>query len=77
MEPPDIPPEEEEAEEGQSPVAPKRARGGGGMMLSAAMLALGDLLEPQKTTVEIEQTADDPIDELPFNIDFGDLPPLG
>lgn len=45
-------------------------------VLGAAMLAVGDILEPEKTTVEIVQTDDDPIDDLPFNIDFGNLPPL-
>ena len=39
-------------------------------------LAEGDILEPEKTTVEIVQTNDDPINDLPFDIDFGNLPPL-
>ena len=46
-------------------------------MLAAAMLGLGEVLEPQKTSVEIEQVAeDDQPDDLPFAIDFGDLPSL-
>ncbi len=40
------------------------------------MLAVGEILEPEKTTVEIIQTDDEPLDDLPFSIDFGDLPPL-
>ncbi|MFN3216422.1 MAG: hypothetical protein ACE367_08015 [Acidimicrobiales bacterium] len=56
---------------------PSRRRGGGGAgLLGAAMLAVGEVLEPEKTRVEIVQTDDEPLDDLPFGIDFGDLPPL-
>lgn len=55
---------------------PKKVKGGATTVLGAAMLAVGDILEPEKTTVEIVQTNDDPIDDLPFDIDFGNLPPL-
>lgn len=76
------PPDEAERHDDEldDPVEPeaKKPKGGGGAttMLAAAMLAVGDILEPEKTTVEIEQSSDDPIDDLPFEIDFGDLPPL-
>ena len=75
------PPDEAEAvdDEHEVPPAPKpkpKTAGGGTTVLGAAMLAVGDILEPEKTTVEIVQTNDDPIDDLPFNIDFGNLPPL-
>lgn len=58
------------------PRKPKPAGSGATTVLGAAMLAVGDILEPEKTTVEIVQTNDDPIDDLPFDIDFGNLPPL-
>jgi len=56
-----------------------RTRGGrrtqGGAVLAAAMFAVGDILEPQKTEVEIAvEAAGDP--GLPFELDFGDLPPI-
>ena len=39
------------------------------------MVAVGEILEPEKTTVEIEQTSDDPHgDDL--RLTFGDLPAL-
>lgn len=56
--------------------APRRRSGGGAGLLGAAMLAVGEILEPEKTRVEIVQTDDEPLDDLPFGIDFGDLPPL-
>ena len=66
------------ADSTQTPLERAKGKGGGGASteLGAAMLAVGDIPEPEKTTVEIVQTNDDPIDDLPFNIDFGDLPPL-
>jgi len=54
----------------------RKSIGGSTNVLAAAMLAIGDILEPEKTTVEIVQTNDDPLDDLPPNINFGDLPPL-
>ena len=64
--------------ESDTPIPPKKKKGGGGSatMLGAAMLAIGDIFEPEKTTVEIIQTDDDPIDDPPFDLNFGDLPPL-
>ena len=46
------------------------------MVLGAAMIAMGEILEPEKTTVEIVQTDDDPEPNMPFDLNFGDLPPL-
>lgn len=49
-----------------------------GGVLGAAMLAIGEIIEPTKTNVTIEQTADadrDTDDPL-ADIDFGSLPPL-
>lgn len=74
-EPDPIPPPEEDDDE---PAAAAKPRTGSaqGSFLAAAMLAVGDILEPEKTVVEIEQTNDDPVDDPPFELDFGDLPPL-
>lgn len=44
--------------------------------LGAAMVAVGEILEPDKTSVEIEQTAGDPPGD-DFDLSFGDLPELG
>ncbi len=55
---------------------PKKPKGTGAVVLGAAMIAIGEILEPEKTTVEIVQTNDDPEPDLPFDLDFGDLPPL-
>ena len=54
----------------------KKPKGPGAVVLGAAMIAVGEILEPEKTTVEIVQTNDDPEPDLPFDLDFGDLPPL-
>ncbi|WP_420433789.1 hypothetical protein [Candidatus Poriferisocius sp.] len=48
----------------------------GGSALGAAMVALGEILEPEKTRVEVQQEDDEPEPDMPFTIDFGDLPPL-
>lgn len=54
----------------------KKPKGQGAVVLGAAMIAVGEILEPEKTAVEIVQTNDDPEPDLPFDLDFGDLPPL-
>tara|TARA_B100000700_G_C14803874_1_gene741922 strand:- start:534 stop:767 length:234 start_codon:yes stop_codon:yes gene_type:complete len=54
----------------------KKSKGTGSVVLGAAMIAMGEILEPEKTTVEIVQTNDDPEPDMPFDLDFGDLPPL-
>ena len=49
-------------------------------VLGAAMIAVGEILEPEKTHVDIEIEAEAPEDEsydLPFTVGFGDLPALG
>jgi hypothetical protein len=76
-----IPPPDEDDEDDEEPsaAAAAGARRGGtaqGSILAAAMLAVGDILEPEKTVIEIEQANDDPVDDPPFELDFGDLPPL-
>ncbi|WP_419924762.1 hypothetical protein [Candidatus Poriferisocius sp.] len=54
----------------------KAAGTSAGSAVGAAMVALGEILEPEKTRVEIQQEDDEPEPDLPFTIDFGDLPPL-
>lgn len=78
LEPSDQPPTDDDGgDEGDATdPPPAKPKGGSGNVLAAAMLAVGEIFEPEKTDVEIVQTNDDPIDDLPFNIDFGDLPPL-
>ncbi|MGI9621490.1 MAG: hypothetical protein ACR2PK_01540 [Acidimicrobiales bacterium] len=69
--------DDENNDDAAAPATKKKA-GGAVNVLGAAMLAIGDILEPEKTDVEIVQADDDDdrIDDLPFKIDFGDLPPL-
>ena len=57
-------------------VEKKKPKGSGAVVLGAAMIAVGEILEPEKTTVEIVQMNDDHEPDLPFDLDFGDLPPL-
>ncbi len=58
--------------------APARTvRGTGGSMLAAAMLGLGQVLEPERTEVTIEQEGDQPLDDDPLaSLDFAGLPPI-
>ena len=44
-------------------------------MLSAAMIAVGEILEPEKANVEMEQPADS-LDDGGLDLSFGDLPPI-
>jgi len=43
--------------------------------LGAAMIAVGEILEPDKTAVEIEQTSNDPLPDG-FDLTFDGLPEL-
>ncbi|MDH3753732.1 MAG: hypothetical protein OEU32_07650 [Acidimicrobiia bacterium] len=62
---------------GADPAVATPKKGGSTTVLGAAMLALGEILEPDKTDVVIEQQNDDDNgDDLPFDLDFGGLPPL-
>ncbi len=48
-------------------------------VLGAAMIAVGEIIEPDKTRVDIEIQAEKPSGEpydLPFSVGFGDLPDL-
>jgi len=44
-------------------------------MLAGMMLAVGEIIEPEKTRVELHAEAAEPIDD-DFDLDFGALPPL-
>lgn len=58
---------------------PRRpAKSGGGQVLGAAMLGLGQVIEPEKASVNIEiEAPSDPDDDRLPDLDFGDLPDLG
>lgn len=63
------------------PPQPRSTRRKGGVVtssLAAAMLAIGDIVEPQRSDVGIEAVAEDPgsTDSLLNKLDFGELPPL-
>jgi hypothetical protein len=62
----------------EEPVAPQPPRrGGASPALAAAMLAVGEIIEPEKTRAEIVQTDDRPEDDGDgLDLDFGDLPPV-
>ena len=47
-----------------------------GAVVTAAMLGLGHVIEPEKATADIEITADAPEAEPLDSLDFGSLPPL-
>jgi hypothetical protein len=53
-----------------------RPRSTGSSVLAAAMLGMGQVLEPEKTQVQIEIEAPGDPDDQPFDLDFGALPPL-
>ncbi|MFQ5558867.1 MAG: hypothetical protein ACE5GB_15340 [Acidimicrobiales bacterium] len=50
--------------------------GGATTVLGAAMVAVGEILEPEKTSVEMVQPGNDEPGDEPFELDFGDLPSL-
>ncbi len=45
-------------------------------VLSLAMLAVGEILEPEKASVELVEPGNDEPESVPFELDFGDLPSL-
>lgn len=49
---------------------------GASTVLGAAMIAVGEILEPEKATVEMVQAGNDEPGDDPFELDFGHLPPL-
>ena len=53
-----------------------KAKVPGAVILGAAMLAVGEIIEPEKTSVEITEVADDHVPDKGLDLDFGDLPPL-
>jgi len=50
--------------------------GGASTLLGAAMIAVGEILEPEKAMVEMVQPGNDEPGDDPFDLDFGHLPPL-
>jgi len=69
-----------ESDETKNPVSEtkesKKPKGAGSVILGAAMIAVGEILEPDKTSVEITEVSDDHEPDPPLGFDFGDLPPL-
>ena len=55
---------------------PPRSSSRGGSLLAAAMLGLGEVLEPEKTKVIIEQESDDPFKDADLDLTFDGLPSL-
>lgn len=53
-----------------------KAKGSGAVILGAAMLAVGEILEPEKTSVEITEVSDGHVPDERLDLHFGDLPPL-
>tara|TARA_B100000686_G_C16676517_1_gene909428 strand:- start:276 stop:497 length:222 start_codon:yes stop_codon:yes gene_type:complete len=56
----------------------RKPKGSGAVILGAAMIAVGEIIEPDKTNVEIAEVSDEhePDPEQELKLDFGDLPPL-
>lgn len=51
-------------------------KGGAATVLGAAMVAVGEILEPERSKVEIVQLADDTLDDDQLGLDFGALPEI-
>lgn len=66
------------APDDEVPPVRRPGRSSGGQVLGAAMLGLGQVIEPDKARVDIEVEAPtDPLDDDPLaGVDFGDLPEL-
>ncbi len=56
----------------------RKPKGSGMVILGAAMIAVGEIIEPDKTNVEIAEVSDEhePDPEQELKLDFGELPPL-
>lgn len=55
----------------------RRKKSGASQALGAAMVALGEIIDPSKAhAVAVAEVADDDGDDLPVDLDFGKLPPL-
>ena len=69
-------PDEPCDEEFDTPIPPRKSASTAAPILAGMMLAVGEILEPEKTKVEIAVEHSKPIDDQPFELGFGDLPPL-
>ncbi len=54
----------------------RRSVGTSAPMLAGMMLAVGEIIEPEKTHVEIAVEHARPVDDPTAELDFGSLPPL-
>jgi len=63
-------------EEFATPTPKRRTTGSAVPVLAGMMLAVGEIIEPEKTHVELTVENSKPVDEDPLELDFGALPPL-
>ncbi len=68
--------EEPSDEEFAVPIPERKSTANSAPVMAAMMLAVGEIIEPEKTHVEIAVEHAKPVDEDPFDLNFGDLPPL-
>jgi len=59
-----------------TPIPKRRTAGSSVPVLAGMMLAVGEIIEPEKTHVELTVENSKPVDDDPFELDFGALPPL-
>ena len=64
----------EQLDESNPRPLPNRRSPGAAGVVAAAMLGLGEVLEPEKTNVEIVQVDDQPLEPPPIKLDFSDVP---
>ena len=67
---------EDEAEQPSSDAPPRRTPSQAAPHLAAMMLAVGEIIEPEKTKVEIAIEHSKPVDPDELSLEFGNLPPL-
>ena len=63
-------------EEFATPIPKRRSAGSTVPVLAGMMLAVGEIIEPEKTHVELTVEDSKPVEEDPLELDFGALPPL-
>lgn len=74
----DVREDEDEFRDTRLPAATRLTKSSSGAVtaLGAAMIAVGEIIEPQNTSVEVEQTADAASDDSGLDLSFGELPPF-
>jgi len=59
-----------------TPIPQRHVPGSSATVLAGMMLAVGEIIEPEKTHVELAVENSKLVDEESFELDFGALPPL-